>query len=128
MCPFLTFSPKDDSLGVLKSIATTCVRMCVCECVCRVSDSLIVGGETVGEAGEGRPLRRRGGGRIRGNIPGPSQILRKISGGVGREGRLCRPLVCPYKSKGGALNFPDLANFRKNSCVPPAPLRFETAT
>ena len=39
-----------------------------------MSDSLIVGGEAVGEAGEGRPLRRRGGGRIRGNIPDPFQI------------------------------------------------------
>ena len=51
----------------------------MCRCV-HVSDSLILGGEAVGEGG-GRPSSAGGGGEIREKIPGPAQLLRKISGG-----------------------------------------------
>ena len=89
-----------------------------------MSDSLILGGEAVGGGG-GRPSSAGGGGEIRENIPAPVQLLRKISGSHPDDpgssprgatlGPLSRPLVGPYKLKGGPLIFPDLANFRKIS-------------
>ena len=58
---FSNFSPKDVSMGVLKSTATTCVRVCECGWVC--------GGMLGGWGGGG--LAGSGPGRISKKIPDP---------------------------------------------------------